>query len=255
MINRFLLGLGALLLGILVVTHARAATEVSATATEASAAEDELCPDIEAAKKDTPVDVASVQADIERLNLCVERAKLLKQLDDIAKDRSKVLEEVTNPGMNSAGMGAGMGGMGIIPTLPTSSLPSLPQAKDLKPGEVRIRQAADNPLASTGATAQPQAAGTTWKIRRIWGQAGGVSGATMRAQLSDGRGSLLNVVKGDPLPDGQVVESVSIKGVTLSQSSSKGSGKINDLSWEETADSATSAGSNAGSTISVPLTP
>lgn len=242
MINRFLLGLGALLLCILVVTH------VSAAET------DILCPDVEAAKKETPSDVAGVQADIDRLNLCVERARLLKQLDDIAKQRTDTLNKVSGGGDMSGS------GLGIIPTLPVSALPSLPDAKP-KAGGVTIKQSAANPLDAGGGAAAAEPETTSWKIRKIWGQAGGVSGATMRAQLSNGKGGLLNVVKGDPLPDGQVVESVSIKGVTLSRSSSKGSGKINDLSWEEENDSASSdagsgsSGSSAGKTIAVPMTP
>lgn len=232
--NRFLLALGALLLGIVIVTHARAA--------------DELCPDMETGKRETPTDVAGVQADIERLNLCVERAKLLKQLDDVAQQRTETLNKVNNPGMDMGGMG-----VNVIPSLPTSSLPSLPDIRDTSSGKVQVKSAAANPFENAASAVAPVAAGpSVWKIRKIWGQAGGVSGAVMRAQLSDGKGNLLNVVKGDPLPDGQVVESVSIRGVTLSQSSSKGSGKINDLSWEE-AGASTSAG--AGSPISVPLTP
>ena len=244
MINRFLLGLGALLLGILVVTH------VSAAGTEPPLS-DILCPDVDTSKKETPTDVAGVQADIERLNLCVERATLLKQLDDISQQRSDILNKVNNPTF------AGGMGVNVIPTLPGGAFPALPESKSLEPGQVKIRPAGDNPMGSMGsgivATAPATKGSANWKIRKIWGQAGGVGGASMRAQLSDGQGALLNVVKGDPLPDGQVVESVSIRGVTLSQSSSKGSGKINDLSWEETTDSA--AATAAAPATAEPITP
>lgn len=237
MINRLLLGLGAVLLGILVITHVSAAENPAQP-------DDELCPDVETSKKDRPADVAGVQADIERLNLCVERAKLLKELDDIAQQRSDTLNKVANPGF-SGGMGLGVN---VIPTLPVNSLPSLPQAKSS--AQIKVKEAAGNPLEAGGIAMTPASGPASWKIRKIWGQAGGVGGASMRAQLSDGQGTLLNVVKGDPLPDGQVVESVSIRGVTISQSTSKGSGKINDLSWEESIES--SAAPVSG-TVAVPL--
>lgn len=210
MINRFLLGMGAFLLCIVVVFHAYAA--------------DSLCPDLDTSKKTDLGDVAGVQADIERLNLCVERAKLLKQLDDIAQQRSDTLNKVTNPGMGNMGTGLGMG----LPLLPMSSLPSLPQQAETKSGNVKIKNAAANPL---DAAPTPVAGPAVWKVRKIWGQAGGVSGAVMRAQISDGKGALLNVVKGDPLPDGKVIESVSVRGVTISQN-----GKISDLSWDSAQD-------------------
>lgn len=206
-------------------------------------AADTLCPDIDTLKKDTPGDVAGVQADIERLNLCVQRATLLKQLDDLAKQRGEILYKAANPGAEGGGLGGGMGsnmgglGVNIIPSLPVSALPALPAEKPLKPGEVRIKQPGGNLMAGEAGISQSVTksapATDNWQIRKIWGQAGGVAGASMWAQLSNSKGGLLNVVKGDPLPDGQVVESVSVKGVTLSGTGPKGSGKMNDLSWED----------------------
>jgi len=127
------------------------------------------------------------------------------------------------------------GGLSGIAPLPLNALPDLPNVKSLKPGETRINQAAGSPFGGDDITTTKKAEApktASWKIRKIWGQAGGVSGATMQAQLNDGNGNLLNVGKGDPLPDGSIVDSVSVKGVTLSQK-----GKIDTLSWDELSDS------------------
>jgi hypothetical protein len=195
-------------------------------------ATDDMCPQDPAAIKNVPGDVAGVQADIDRLNLCVERAQLLKQMDDIAKQRSDILHKVTNPD-SGTGMGSmGMGGMGAIPSLPMNALPALPAIKPM--GDIKIHAPSGAPFDAEGIEDKLKDAvkpkSTTWKIRKIFGQAGGVEGATMHAQLTDGSGTLLNVVKGDPLPDGSSVDSVSIKGVTL-----KGNGKVTPLSWDDAA--------------------
>jgi hypothetical protein len=224
MIRSIMLSLVTILMGIAPLTAVYAA--------------DDLCPEVDDAKRSTPNDVAGVQSDIDRLNLCVERAKLLKQLDDIAKQRADTLAKITGAGLGSF---PGVSGVGM-PPLPAGSLPPLPTTLDtspLKPGEKRINAAQGAPLNGTETASVAVAPSDTWKIRKIWGQAGGVAGATMKAQISNGSGSLLNVIKGDPLPDGKVVEAVSIKGVTLSQN-----GKIIDLSWDSTDDSGTAAGSN-----------
>jgi hypothetical protein len=191
-----------------------------------SFAADELCPDIPTANKNQPKDMAGVQADIERLTLCVERAQLLKQLDDVAKARADMLEKLKNP--SSSTTTSLSVAPGSIPPLPISALPPLGNAdtKNLKPGEVRIKGPADSPLGTTLASL----VAPSWKVRKIWGQ-----GAQMRAQLSDGHGVLVNVVKGDPLPDGGSVETVSVKGVAVSQN-----GKITDLGWDSVDSVATS---------------
>lgn len=216
MINRFLMTGLVLLLGF--------------AAPAAHAAED-LCPDAKTARSTTPGDMAGVQSDIERLTLCVERAKLLKQLDDIAKQRADTLEKLKNPDFGKNG---GIStGLGTIPPLPVSALPPIDSGKsdnkNLKPGEIRIHAPTGKPLDDALTSLTPG----EWKVRKIWGQ-----GAAMHAQLTDGRGTLVNVVKGDPLPDGPVVETISVKGVSISQG-----GKITDLSWD-TGNSSPAAANN-----------
>lgn len=188
--------------------------------TPQSAQADNLCPDVETAKQNSPQDVAGVQASIERLNLCVERARLLKQLDDIAKQREEVLTNITAPEMP-------VGGIGGIPPMSGAILPSLPgDTSNLKAGDVKVTGAAGDPFNAAAAALQSAVVKKpSWKVRKIWGQ-----GDSMRAQLSDGTGTLLNVVRGDVMPDGQVVESVSVRGVAISQK-----GKVTDLPWDDMA--------------------
>lgn len=201
-------------------------------AAPARAEEETLCPDIDVMKKTSPGDMAGVQADIERLNLCVERAKLLKQLDDVIKAREETLKKITNPDADLTGsLTTGVNG---IPPLPIGALPPLKAEtpKNLKPGEVRVTQAAGNAF-DQGA---PQATvAPAWQIRKIWGQ-----GAGMRAQIADKEsGTILNVIKGDSLPDGGVIETISVKGVAVSRN-----GKITDLSWEQLTEQAPQPASN-----------
>ena len=175
-----------------------------------------LCPDAETLVRTPPDAMTGVQADIDRLTLCVERAKLLKQLDEVATQREEMLNKVRNP--SNPEMPSGVGG---IPALPSAALPPVSgiDTAGLQPGDVRITNAAPAPLAPTMQSLEAPA----WKVRKIWGQ-----GASMRAQLSDGKGVLINVRTGDPLPDGATVESISVKGVAISQN-----GKAEDLSWEQ----------------------
>lgn len=181
-----------------------------------SFAADDLCPDANTEKHQSPDNVTDVQASIEKLNLCVERAKLLKQLDDIARERDEILTKVTSPVMP-------MSSVGGIPPLSGANLPPLPtDVTGLRPGDVRVTQAAGNPFDAAAQAVSSVIKTPSWKVRKIWGQ-----GNAMRAQLSDG-GTLLNVVKGDTMPDGRLVESVSIKGVAVSQK-----GKITELPWDD----------------------
>ena len=188
---------------------------------------DVLCPDIDVLKKAAPGDISGVQADIERLNLCVERAKLLKQLDDVVVARKKMLDKITQPDLSQNGLSANVGS-GNIPPLPISSLPPLQGDRPptaLKPGTTRITNAVGNAF-DNAASRVPE-----WQVRKIWGQGPGT-----HAQIIDSATqTILNVVKGDPLPDGAVIETISVKGVAISRN-----GKISDLSWEQITDQSSS---------------
>lgn len=210
--------------------HAETLTAMP-TAAGATASQQVLCPDVDIMKKAPPGDISGVQADIERLNLCVERAKLLQQLDAVIISRKKELEKMTKPdnAMPTGGITTGLSAG--IPALPVGSLPPLkddapPVPRNLKAGEVRVTGTAGSAF-EKAAKAVPE-----WQIRKIWGQ-----GVGMHAQIVDnGTGTILNIVKGDPLPDGAVVETISVKGVAISRN-----GNINDLSWEQTTEGSTSS--------------
>lgn len=197
-----------------------------------ASANEDLCPDVDAAKQNAPHNSDGMQASIDLLNLCVERARLLKQLDDLAVQRDEALNKVTHGGSGGAMGVNAMGGVSGIPPLSSAVLPSLPtDVTGLKPGDVRVTGTAGNPLSGVpNITAEAPRQKASWKVRKIWGQ-----GSSMRAQLTDGSGTLLNVVRGDVMPDDAVVEAVSVKGVSVSRK-----GKVIDLSWDAAANSAAS---------------
>jgi hypothetical protein len=187
--------------------------------------DDTLCPTMDEVKNKTPGTLADIQDDIDRLTLCIERARLLEQLDGIGTAREKMLTE-------SLEKAAGPGGLSIpidqIPALTAGQLPGVPgiDIKNLKPGDIQVDGAAADPFASVAAEAVKKEA--EWQVRKIWGQ-----GGTMRAQLTQGDGVLVNVTSGDPLPDGTKIDTLSVKGVTVSRN-----GKVSELTWEQIAEGA-----------------
>ena len=63
---------------------------------------DDPCPVPEAALGQTPTDLATVQADIDRYTLCLERAQLIKRLNDLATENDATLSGFgnRNPGLS-----------------------------------------------------------------------------------------------------------------------------------------------------------
>ncbi len=59
------------------------------------------CPLPKTALRQTPTDLAAVQADIDRYTLCLERARLIKRLNDLATENDAMLAGFSsgNPGM------------------------------------------------------------------------------------------------------------------------------------------------------------
>lgn len=195
----------------------------SARAEGAAAGGDTLCPTMDEIKNKAPGSLVDIQADIDRLTLCIERARLLEQLDGIGTAREKMLSDA----LEKANGGTALP-LDQIPALGAAQLPGVPgiDIKNLKPGDVQIDGAAADPFASVNPEAALKQA--EWHIRKIWG-----AGGAMRAQLTDTDGVLLNVSMGDPLPDGSKIESLSVKGVTISRN-----GKMSELTWEEIAEGA-----------------
>ncbi len=184
--------IGSLCLGFLTTVTARA---------------DNLCPDTTKLAELSVANPGDLQFDIDRLGLCLQRAKLLEQLDESVKKREVIrlqpLGATSTLTVNNAN------GYPAIPSMP--SLPDLPKAQPAN-NAVRARSPAIT-SADNG----------DWKIQRIWGQ-----GADMQAQLAKGE-TIANVKINDILPDGDKIIELSARGVTLEN------GKTHHaLSWLET---------------------
>ena len=162
-------------------------------------AQDALCPDVDQLISQSPQTMLSVQSDINRIRLCVERATLLKQLDEVALQRKEILQKVQSTTIPSNSLPV------PIPQLPVDALDELEEIPTTKnmPARTNDKQA--------------------WSIRKIWGQ-----NQSMSAQLVSSDNKLLNVVRGDSLPDGFIVESITALGVTASLN-----GDIKTLEWEQ----------------------
>jgi hypothetical protein len=173
---------------------------------------DMLCPDTTKLKDLSIGDVTDLQFDIDRLNLCLQRAKLLEELDKTVKEREQIRQQPLGAtGKNGANaMGAAGPFSGAIPVIP--SMPSLPS-------EVKaMQQAPAAPLA----VVETPVLNRDWKIQRIWGQ-----GSGMQAQLAQGD-TIANVKLNDVLPNGEKIVELSARGVVLDDGKSKHS-----LSWLE----------------------
>lgn len=176
----------------------------------------DLCPNV---TKPSSADnnLNDVQADIDRLGLCVERAKLLQQLDELVTKRQALLT-------------------GSDSSVNNLALPPLPLQNSEQTLKVSATPALDNKtVANTLNRATPQSATTPtnlaaptqitngWAIQRIWGQP-----PHIQAQLIGTDKTIATVNVGEPLTDGYAVESISARGVILSRA-----GKLINLDWEK----------------------
>lgn len=162
---------------------------------------DELCPDTTQGEKGMAVNgMADLQFDIGRLNLCLQRARLLQQIDETVRKREEIRLQPLG-GVGAAG--AGPTDYANIPPL-SAPMPLLPGDKG-SPAKM-AEEAAPLPPAKA---ILPESDATEWKIQRIWGQ-----GNVMQAQLVKGD-VIANIKKGDVLPSGETVTELSGRGVTL----------------------------------------
>ena len=181
----------------------------------------DLCPDAQSPPNNTGNNLNDVQADIDRLGLCVERAKLLQELDALVTKRQALLTGEDANGLN-------------LPPLPLSgnqaNLQIKPQTPTLDNKTITntLNRATPDNNRANAANPQPTDALTTnnngaWSIQRIWGQS-----PNMQAQLIGANNNLATVNVGEPLTDGYAVESISARGVILSRA-----GKLINLDWEK----------------------
>lgn len=156
---------------------------------------DALCPDTGKSSDLAIGNVSDLQFDIDRLGLCVQRARLLQQIDEAVKKREDLRMQ---PFGVSGSMGAGMGANNnvMIPAMPMPpELPALSKATSSAP-----------------AMAQPVAAAPPageWKIQRIWGQGDGMQAQLVKDDV------IANIKLNDILPSGERVSVLSARGITL----------------------------------------
>lgn len=172
---------------------------------------DTLCPDMSKGESSlTAGNMADLQFDIGRLNLCLQRARLLQQIDETVKKREQLRQEpLAAPSM-------GTGGFAGIPPL-AAALPPLPSDSKGLQNSKTTASANSVPVLETKITPQGE-----WKIQRIWGQ-----GNVMQAQLIKGD-VIANIKMGDTLPTGEKVVELSGRGIVLDDGKNR-----HDLSWKE----------------------
>ncbi len=171
-------------------------------------AQDVLCPEPSNIATTAPADLAQVQSDIDRLALCVERAKLLSELDKSIDDREK--DSKSNSMLDA-----------LQPLTPQASdVSRVMQQQNLGIAPVPVAQPFTQDTAQDEEPAAEEAV-PEWKIRRIWGARGNT-----KAQLVKDNGIVATVVKNDVLPDGYVVVELSTIGVTVRKK-----GKSKELEW------------------------
>lgn len=171
------------------------------------------CPVPKTLAQESPPDMASVQADIDILSLCVERAKLLEQLNVLVQEMDGSIPAVIPSDLNSFDpLKAVDAELFELPKGTETNLPS----KGAEPSkEIIIEEAPEAVPVQTEA----------WLVRKI----GGNQTDGIQAELKNIDGGIVRVKKGDTLLDGHYVRDVSIMGVVLEKA-----GKVSTLGWETT---------------------
>lgn len=152
---------------------------------------DDLCPDPSQAAKQTPDDLAGVQADIERFALCLKRAELLKNLNDLALQNTDSLL-----------------GTGNLEDFAAQALDALPPVAPEALGVDEDGNSLDG--SDDLAMEEEKVAGTPWLINDIYG-----IGSNLMARLTSRDDEIANVREGDFLSDGSKVISITSIGVVI----------------------------------------
>lgn len=162
--------------------------------------DDSLCPEPAAASKQTPDDLAGVQADIERFALCLKRAELLKSLNELAQKNTDSLI-----GMNSI--------EAMVQDQLARELPPLaPNALSVEESFARSLANPDGDIAEE----ESEDKRTPWLINDIYGVSSNLS-----ARITSKEGDVANVRQGDILPDGMKVISITQTGITIDNANEK----------------------------------
>lgn len=175
---------------------------------------DAPCPDPDELASAVPSDMSTVQGDIDRLTLCVERANLIQQLDEMVKKREEMLNPSAKGGGNQFDRQSDRSSR--LQQIRRDQIDDIP----------KIDQTALNNDTVNGDTSKgdskPPLESQQWSVIEIQGSGGGLT-----ARLESENGNIIMVSAGDRLPTGQVVSDISINsGVAV-----RDDGGLVDLPW------------------------
>lgn len=186
------------------------------------------CPMPKELASESPPDMATVQSDIDILKLCVERANLLSELNDLVMETEGVDKDDKNA-MPVTGKGGGKS----APNFDSGNVqPVDAELFDLPEGQEKP----ENKSASTKKTIsdipdrsdqveQEQQSKSKEKPYRITNIFGNTSSGII-AELLDPEGGLVRAQEGDILDNGAVVTRISLRGVVIQKD-----GEENQLQW------------------------
>lgn len=157
---------------------------------------DTLCPDPQIESSVVPSDLARVQEDIDRLSLCVERTKLLQDLNKLSNE--------SKSGVQPLNIGA------IDPSF-LQPVTAKTLGTNSSNNKVSIQQKPFKKMAD-------------WTIRRVWGK-----GGKLQAQLISADGVLVTAKIGEALIDGSTVKEISVRGVKVTRKN----GRDESLGWQQ----------------------
>ena len=159
------------------------------------------CPQPKTAYSETPNDLKVIQEDITRFTLCVQRAQLLERLNSLALENTSTIDSALDASIENMASQ-------FSPSITNVQAPAMPITTSLQ----------NEPAYEQELTQQ-----TTWLIHDIKGQQGALT-----ATLVNDQGHLVNVKKGNSLPDKiSKITSLSATEVIISKD-----GQTTKLLWE-----------------------
>lgn len=169
--------------------------------------QDIICPDAPTALRQAPDDLSKVQADIDRFTLCLERAQLLKRLNDLAVENDEALQNASMSASTGFGLDAGT------------------QAVDFNPFDINDVLGVDDALIPAENSGEEEMVFGTedWVVLSVFG-----TGQDLSAKLAKSDGNFAQVKTGQALPDGSEVLSITTDGVKVREG-----GENRTLYWHE----------------------
>jgi hypothetical protein len=151
------------------------------------------CPDPQEMASAVPSDMSTVQGDIDRLTLCVERANLIQQLNSLIMQREELLNPSTEEEDKTSRANRSTQRQ-PLPQIRREDLNNVPKIP-----ETAIKQEGQSNNSESGNGVDD------WFIVDIRG-----AGGQLTAQLKKENGQMMMVSTGDKLPSGQTVQNISI---------------------------------------------